>query len=60
MMKHWLVPSNSHSNERYEVEYSKEKGWVCDCIGYHFRSDCSHIQTVQKILKTNIVFLGEW
>jgi len=60
MMKHWFVPSNSHPEEHYEVEYSKEKGWKCECPGYLFRTHCSHIDSVQKILQTRIIYLGVW
>ena len=60
MMRHWFVPSNSRSKEHYEVEYSKETGWKCECPGFMFRTSCSHIGNVQKILKTKIIYLGEW
>ena len=60
MIRHWFVPSNSSPKERYEVEYSKETGWKCECLGYIFRNICSHINNVQKILNTKIIYLGEW
>jgi len=60
MMQHWLVPSSTLEYERYEVTYSEETSWRCDCPGYLFRRACSHIQHVQAIVSTKIVYLGVW
>ena len=60
MMQHWLVPSASQEFEKYEVTYSDESGYRCDCPGYLFRRQCSHVRTVQAIRDTNVVFVGVW
>ena len=60
MMQHWLVPSSSQEFEKYEVTFSEEAGWKCDCPGYFFRRHCSHIQNVVAIVNSKIVYLGVW
>jgi len=60
MTKHWYVQSNTHPEDRYEVTYLKERGWMCDCIGYLFRASCSHIHQVQEMLKSRIEYAGKW
>jgi hypothetical protein len=60
MIKHWFVPSNSHPKRYYDVEYSKETGWKCECPGFFFRTNCTHIDSVRKILQSRIIYLGEW
>jgi hypothetical protein len=60
MSKHWLVPSRSQSDEWYEVILSMDQGWVCECIGFLYRSTCSHIQQVQELVQSKIEYAGEW
>lgn len=44
------IPRNTQQIAGYRVRYSKEKNeWSCECRGYVFHGDCSHIQASRKL-----------
>lgn len=40
-----LVES-ADQQRRYEVSYSSEEGWRCQCPGFKYRRECKHIDQI--------------
>lgn len=43
-----VINSNSNS-EKYKVVY--DRYWSCECKGYLYRKNCSHIEKAKELLK---------
>ena len=50
----WRVPSQSNPGSEHVVMYTPGmlEEWTCDCEGFRFRNDCSHIQRCKNRLFT--------
>jgi hypothetical protein len=41
------VKSNSDPTKKYVVKKHRDGNWTCDCPGFGFRKNCSHIDKVK-------------
>jgi len=45
------VASKSDPNKKYKVTIFNKNQVVCECKGYQFRRNCSHVEQIKKGLK---------
>jgi len=44
------IPSKSDPNKTYQVTQHIDGTWECECKGYEFRRNCSHIEKAKGML----------
>ena len=49
----WEVPSNKDPSKSYTVTHYISGSWDCNCQGFKFRHNCSHVESKKAEEKSN-------